>query len=78
MKNKQNNKASTLCWDCKNAVAGCSWSKSFIPVVGWEAEKTVIHEYALIGGMQSYKVNKCPEFIAEEEYAKKLPAKKKK
>ena len=28
------------CWTCKNAFGGCSWSREFLPVYGWDAEKT--------------------------------------
>lgn len=52
----------TLCWDCKHAVPtgagnGCSWSRSFQPVEGWEAEKT--HPG---GRSTSYHVKRCPRF----------------
>lgn len=30
----------TLCWTCQNACGGCSWSKSFTPVEGWDAKPT--------------------------------------
>lgn len=42
----------TLCWSCKNACGGCSWSKSLTPVKGWQAEKTLV----------SYLVIKCPNY----------------
>lgn len=53
----------TLCWGCKKACCGCSWSKRFVPVKGWTATETVI-----IGGkngneeIKSYRVIRCPEF----------------
>ena len=70
---------STICWHCLNAVPnsqktrGCSWSRHFIPVEGWEAEKTNIfcqrwngklktHEDS---GTCSYIVRSCPEFIPD-------------
>ena len=48
----------TICWKCANAVPdpvnniGCSWSREFKPVEGWEA----------IQKKNSYNVWKCPEF----------------
>lgn len=45
---------STLCWDCKNAVGWCSWSREFEPVNGWDAEYKP--------NLDSYLVNDCPEF----------------
>jgi len=53
----------TLCWDCKNACCGCSWSIKFEPVAGWIATATEI-----LGGrdndevISSYHVIKCPMF----------------
>ena len=40
----------TLCWSCRRACGGCSWTARdpkthevrFEPVEGWEAEKTVV------------------------------------
>ena len=50
---------STLCWNCGNC-GKCSWSKSFLPVAGWQAKPTcfvdrgkTVHSYIVIG---------CPEF----------------
>ena len=45
----------TLCWDCKNAGGGCSWSKEFKPVKDWEAKKAG----------DSFTVIKCPMFNRE-------------
>ena len=56
-------KNETLCWDCKNACGGCSWSRTFTPVKGWVAEPTKLkgsHEYSAI--IDSYKIFECPEF----------------
>ena len=30
-----------ICWTCKNACGGCSWSRNLTPVEGWKAEKTI-------------------------------------
>ena len=52
---------SQLCWCCKNACGRCSWSQSFVPVEGWDAELVVIKD--IEGDIDSYKIKKCPEFI---------------
>ena len=52
----------TLCWDCKNALLGCSWAKDFEPVKSWKSRKTP----KTITKPSSYKVYKCPEFIPDE------------
>ena len=52
----------TLCWNCKNASGGgCSWSKSFIPVDGWDAKRGYINT----GGrhLETYTVVACPKFV---------------
>lgn len=56
-------KKRTLCWNCSKATGGCSWSKSLLPVDGWDAEETDV----------SFKVNACPEF--EKDNTKKVPVK---
>jgi len=56
-------KEDTKCWDCAKAcVGGCSWSREFIPVEGWDAKET---ENA--AGVTSYIVRECPEFESEPE-----------
>ena len=52
---------STICWRCKNALGGCSWSKNFKPVKGWEAVATKI-DSNYKNGIESYKVITCPEY----------------
>lgn len=59
----------TLCWDCKNSGGGCSWSKSFEPVEGWDAEKSIIHSRSY-RPYESYYVKSCPKF--EKRYFIKL------
>jgi predicted nucleic acid-binding Zn ribbon protein len=46
----------SLCWDCQNACGGCSWSRSFEPVEGWEAKPSE----------DSFFVINCPQFIPDE------------
>lgn len=61
----------TLCWFCEKAAGGCSWSRKFKPVDGWDAKKTEIMSW--FGGTQeSYLVFSCPQFeltpSCREEY----------
>ena len=59
----------TLCWHCQNACnSGCSWSRSFKPVKGWEATPTIIKQGTRTKAenpffTKSFFVHKCPEFI---------------
>lgn len=55
----------SICWDCKKAVARCTWSRFFVPVDGWDAKETKIKTFNYEGQpvyIDSYKVYKCPEF----------------
>lgn len=54
-------KSGQPCYVCKNACGGCAWSRSFIPVKGWDATPTTIKDSE--GDFSSYKIHKCPEFI---------------
>ena len=46
----------TLCWGCAKACGGgCSWSKDFVPVKGWDAKET----------RKGYLVTSCPQFEAD-------------
>lgn len=58
-------KKDTLCWSCKKACCGCSWSKFFIPVKGWVAEPTIIADKAETYKINSYHVKSCPKYINE-------------
>lgn len=61
----------TLCWTCKNACAGCSWSRSFTPVEGWEAKKIKIRGNLYTGEMlDSYIVKACPEYVPDAKEKK--------
>lgn len=57
-------KKGALCWKCSNATGGCNWSKSLLPVDGWETEETVVD------GKPTHKVISCPEF--ERDSKKKV------
>ncbi len=61
-KPKRISKKLALCWYCKNACGGCSWSKNLIPIKGWKA-KEVTNRGISDSGIKSYKVIECPEFV---------------
>ena len=48
---------STICWKCKKASGGCSWSRDFVPVDGWDAKEKTMQRIGL-----TYLVKYCPEF----------------
>ena len=50
-----------LCWRCKNACGGCSWSRNKTPIKNWDAEPHIVKDKE--GDIRSYKIRKCPEFI---------------
>lgn len=66
-----NNVSGSLCWYCENAVPnprthkGCSWSRDFKPVDGWEAISVTIPTYGKIHDCESFCVISCPEFLQE-------------
>ena len=51
------------CWRCQNACGGCSWSREFQPVEGWEAEPTIIMGDGV--EIPSFEIKKCPMFIKD-------------
>lgn len=51
----------TLCWDCRKACGGCSWSEEHLPVPGWTALETKIRMKADVFE-PSFIVIACPEF----------------
>lgn len=44
----------------KSGKRGCSWSRSFKPVKGWDADETRLYSDK---PTQSYHVRQCPEFV---------------
>ena len=56
----------TLCWCCRKAITGgCSWSRDFIPVEGWQAVRKDLKPVATQSGdrtIESYVVYQCPEY----------------
>lgn len=70
----------SICWKCRNAVPagryGCSWSRSFHPVEGWDAKPTLIKNTSHRKGLgmthsNSFRVRKCPRFIPDKEEQKR-------
>lgn len=56
---------STLCWDCGKAhTYGCSWSRDFEPVKGWEAIENSMYnvDKGVLKKVESYIVLQCPEY----------------
>lgn len=66
-------KHETLCWSCRKAIGGCSWSKKFILVEGWEAVPTTIKTNDRNGCTysDSFDVYECPEFELLERLKRK-------
>lgn len=58
-----------ICWRCKNATGGCSWSKNLTPVKDWIAEPRIIRNYDNIlrtyEEIHTYKIKYCPMFDQE-------------
>lgn len=50
-----------ICFNCKNACCGCSWSQFFIPVKGWTATKTTL-KVNDIKTISTYNITACPLF----------------
>lgn len=70
MANNKNAK-SNICFDCQNAVCGCSWSRDFTPVPGWTAEKTVIRQIYVKGyeqDVETYHITACPQFVPDKGF----------
>ena len=57
------NYTESKCWTCLKSYNGCSWSRSFIPVPGWNARKVDI---SLTMNVIAYSVKDCPEYEKEE------------
>lgn len=52
-----------LCWTCQNACGKCSWSQLLIPVKGWIATPTIIHDS--VKPYPSYRIDACPRYIPD-------------
>lgn len=57
--------ANSLCWYCKWACGGCSWSDDGIPVEGWDAEPAVIKGTHTTSATNTWEVQHCPGFIRD-------------
>ena len=56
----------TICWECKKATGGCSWSKKKAkPVDGWEADSTIVKGDGYT--FPSYLVKQCPEYAQDDK-----------
>lgn len=59
-----------ICWKCKNATGGCSWSAFLKPVEGWEAEPRIIRNYDntlhIYKEIHTYKIIHCPLFVPDD------------
>lgn len=55
------------CWSCTKYAGGCSWTRKFEPIPGWDAVPTVKSgscrgngvKYAAI---ETYEIRHCPEY----------------
>lgn len=68
-------RSDTICWTCQNACGGCSWSRNYVPVEGWIAEKTIRrytddHGFRLV---ESYNVLYCPSYRPDPPREPVLP-----
>lgn len=61
----------SLCWLCRNAYSGCSWSRYSLPVPGWTAVRNDLSYYngKLHTVSKSYAVLDCPQFRLEARFA---------
>lgn len=54
-----------LCWSCGKACGGCSWSRCFEPVPGWDATPCRrVYNDAAVGTryVDSFVIKGCPEY----------------
>ncbi len=61
-------KSRTICWTCARAYGGCSWSRTFTPVAGWEAEHRSLKNNNAgkwVTVLDSYTVKECPLYIED-------------
>ena len=74
----RNRGGTNICFDCKKACGGCSWSEwdavnkkpRFEPVKGWKAIKVPYLGGAGRGAKidSTYYITECPEFQPEDNY----------
>ena len=63
-------KKKSICIDCANSGALCSWSRDFVPVEGWEAEYVEGGMHGNNTRLPTYCVKSCPQFISDREAPK--------
>ena len=51
------------CETCQKYAGGCSWSRDFTPVPGWDATPIEKHGSVVI---YSYEIHHCPEYVQDE------------
>ena len=54
-----------LCFSCKKSALGCSWSREFKPIEGWDAVPTVITNWSdgkRVIYTETYALRGCPEY----------------
>lgn len=56
-----------ICFSCTKAVCGCSWSRWFKPIEGWDAVPSEIKNVAgnTVRITPSYAIRGCPEYEKE-------------
>lgn len=55
-----------LCWTCKNACGGCSWSRKFEPVPGWTAVAVAMrYRDGKTRDVDTYSITACPEYVED-------------
>jgi len=65
---------SSICFDCANAVGGCSWSRrdeatgeiKFEPVPGWTAQEVCRYDDNRKQYTKSWRITACPLFVPDE------------
>ena len=68
---EEKKRVATLCWNCSRSVHDkCSWAKRFVPVEGWDAEKTVLMVDAR--PTSSYLVKSCPLYKCDKDNKHKV------
>ena len=50
------------CETCQKYAGGCSWSRDFTPVLGWDATPTEKRGSVVI---HSYAIHHCPEYVPD-------------
>ena len=79
----RNRGGTNICFDCKKACGGCSWSEwdvaekrtRFQPIEGWKAIKVPYFPGAGRGAKvdSTYYITECPEFEPDEGYKADAP-----